>query len=247
MSMIGKDIADTSLRREGRTYGEGLRYNKYVGKSGKIWLAADCDNPGDHLYVAANAANEKPSGRSDFQGFGGATLTFTLVDGSEQKLHAPWHSNAGAFFEDTGVDVRDQHRTRVIVGKAAMRERDGKLYYGYGVVDVLYYEPPEGAIGPFDRGTTIGQQLADELGHPVYVARSSEGGGSYGTVRPSGWQEIADRIYLGYDVNWEQAQPLVEHGYAEIVTGPTAGSGYSLTTLGNSMVSMSARAERRAA
>lgn len=40
------------------------------------------------------------------------------------------------------------------------------------------------------------------------------------------------RVQKGYDVSWENAKALVAAEFIEIVSGPTAGSGYSITADG---------------
>ena len=43
-------------------------------------------------------------------GFGGALVTFTLVDGREVRFRGPWHSNPDSLYERTGIDLRVERR-----------------------------------------------------------------------------------------------------------------------------------------
>ena len=92
----------------GSAEAESRKYYKYVGKSGKIWLVADQEDAAANIYA---------EGGPNSDGFGGRTLTFQLVNGSEIKLKGPWHTNAQALFEETGIDVRDRHYTFVVISR----------------------------------------------------------------------------------------------------------------------------------
>ena len=78
---------------------------RYIGKGGRIWLVGVTE-PSNNIYV---------DGCPGSQGFGGSTLTFKMVDGSEVQLKGPWHSNSEALFYETGVDVRGLHKTFVVI------------------------------------------------------------------------------------------------------------------------------------
>lgn len=154
----------------GSAEAESRRYYKHVGKSGKIWLVADQEDAAANVYV---------EGGPNSDGFAGRTLTFPLVDGTEIKLKGPWHANADAMFADTGVDVRDKHRTFVVVS----RDRKSGKNYESIMVDVLYRDD-EPQIGSFHRGDEIARQWAREIGAPVYCYSASAGGSSCGQVKP---------------------------------------------------------------
>lgn len=74
-----------------------IRFRKYIGKSGRIWLMGICTNPRNELYVS--------SSEGDIGGYGGGTLKFQLEDGSIISLRGPWHSNPTAFTRDTGIEL----------------------------------------------------------------------------------------------------------------------------------------------
>jgi hypothetical protein len=153
--------------RSGQGEAQSRRYHKYVSKSGKVWLVADQPNAGANVYV---------EGGPNSDGFGGATLTFPLVDGSEIKLKGPWHTNAGALYSDTGVDVRNQHYTFVVVS----RRRESGEHYEMIMADVLYKDEAS-VLGSFDRGKGIARKLLSEMAlDSVALYSESEGGSSCG-------------------------------------------------------------------
>ena len=83
----------------GQEDAKSRRYKLYTGKRRAIWLVGCVESCGDHIYC---------SGGPNSEGFGGATLEFTLENGCDSiKLKGPWHSNADSMFADTGVDFRD--------------------------------------------------------------------------------------------------------------------------------------------
>lgn len=153
----------------GSAEAESRRYHKYVGKSDKIWLVADQEDAGSNVYV---------EGGPNSDGFGGRTLTFLLVDGTELKLKGPWHANSQALFEDTSVDVRNKYRTFVVISRR--REYIEGLTV---MVDVLYRDE-EAQIGSFHRGDLLARAWAKEIGAPVFCYSESRGGSSNGQVKP---------------------------------------------------------------
>lgn len=138
------------------------KYHCYVDKSGNRWLVADTLNAAENVYV------EDKNPKS--QGFGGATLTFPLVDGTSISLKGPWHTTAGSLYENTGVDVRDKHYTFCLI--ALKRE-------GYPTVyrDIVYIDK-DPVLGDYHRKEVedLAQQYADELGQYVYFYKSTKGG-----------------------------------------------------------------------
>jgi len=154
---------------------EKRRYRKIVGKYGHIYLYAIQPNPADNIYV---------SGSSDdiSKGFGGRTLSFTLEDGTIEKLNAPWHTNSGDLFNHTGIDLRGKHLTFVVVSKER-KTIQTERGYTTKMVDVLY-EDDTPIIGKFERGEIIAQKIADELQQAVYCYIESQGGSSNGLREP---------------------------------------------------------------
>ena len=106
-----KDSVDFSIYGptiSGQGEAQSKVFRKVVGKRG-TWYVAIQENSEDNIYVVTNNKD----------GMAGATLKFTLEDGSVEDVHAPWHSNGEDLFRDTGIDVRGQsyHTYVISLGK----------------------------------------------------------------------------------------------------------------------------------
>jgi len=145
------------------------KYHKYQGKKG-IWLVADQPNAGDNIYFC----NFDPKS----QGFGGRTLHFNLVDGTEIDLPAPWHSNCDYLFRDAEVDIRDKHLTFVVIAKK--REYNGRQTIYKDIV----YADSKPQIGYFNRGEQLAKQLAKQLSIMLFCYSESQGGSSSSPIYP---------------------------------------------------------------
>ncbi len=151
-------------------------YKKAVGRSGKIWIYQIGEGSSNFIYVSPDRRENFPGFRG-FRGFGGSTLSFTLEDGSVEKIQGPWHSNSEALYHDTGVDIRNRHLTYVIIAK------NREFSNGTTLVGILYKDekPME---GDFHRGTIMAMGMAKKLGRPVVCYSESLGGSSEGFVYP---------------------------------------------------------------
>jgi hypothetical protein len=153
--------------RSGQGEAQSRKYHKYIGSNGRIWLVADQENAAANVYVEGSIGSD---------GFGGATLTFPLVEGGEIELRGPWHSNSNALYEATGVDVRDKTYTFVVVS----RERKSGEHYEMIMADVLYKDEAP-MLGTIDRGKEIARGLLASLSlDSVALYSASEGGSSCG-------------------------------------------------------------------
>lgn len=155
-------------------------YRKIEGKSGKTWLVSLIPEAASKLYVTNNVENT--TGKGGGYGFGGASISFTIDDGSEFEAHGPWHSNAEALFDDTGLDIRHLHLTRVTV--CEKREFVEGSFKSVPAGEI-YYQEEVPAMGTFHRGQGIAQAIADLYGKPVMLLSESSGGSSFGPVKPS--------------------------------------------------------------
>lgn len=151
----------------GQSDAQERRYHAYKGNSGKTWLVADQVNAAENVYVTNNPQNTTSSSQG-FEGFGGATLKFKLVDGTIFEAHGPWHTEADGLFKDTGIDVRNTHYTFVVLAMA----RDGWPTIMRDVV----YKDKEPVLGAFDRYKELMKQYPQAL---QYYSKSS-GGSSCG-------------------------------------------------------------------
>ncbi len=143
---------------------EGTKRTGHRGQQ-STWLVGDVPNAGDHVYCDRHDSKS--------EGFGGAEMRFNLFAGSEYIAKGPWHSNPQALFEDTGVDVRDKHYTRVVIGREAEVLPRG----GYVMKDVLHLET-EPVLGQWDRYLYLAETKLVDLppGAKVRVFSESMGG-----------------------------------------------------------------------
>ncbi len=163
-------ITDSYRMTSGRAEAAERKYHKHISGTDRIYLVADQPNAADNIYV---------SGDEGSQGFGGSTLSFTLVDGTEMHLKGPWHTNSHLLKVDTGIDIQDKHETFVVVA------RDQEYVDGRTILKDVLYQDAEPTIGFFERGKPIAQKYANELGVPVYLYSQSRGGSSCGPVKPA--------------------------------------------------------------
>jgi len=151
------------------------KYKKVIGKSGETWLYAIQDNSADNIYVSDKNPNS--------DGFGGRTLEFILEDGTILPLKAPWHSNAGALFNDTGIDLRDKHLTFVVIA-LDRKMKSTKRGYLIEMIEVIYKDEHP-IISEYNRGEKIAQKLANELNRPVICYSQGISGSSNGMIEPT--------------------------------------------------------------
>lgn len=160
MTVEQKNVADMAADMRTATPRPKL-FRKKPDAQRTWYYPVDVDNPGDHIYVDDGS----------HKGHGGSMVYLPLEDGTEEAVRGPWHSNSRALFELAGVDLREQHRTVVVIGTGFDAQRQH-------VVGVLYCDPPQGQVGAFDRGNKLAQQYANERGEVVAYAVGSMGGSS---------------------------------------------------------------------
>lgn len=131
-----------------------------------VWLIAQQPNSADNVYF------DNPRDTTS-DGFGGATLSFKLTDGSVYKAKGPWHSNSESLLRDTGRDLRDTHLTFVVIGKDRRYDRPNAV-----ITDVVYKDEIP-TLGRFDRYKEIIAGLPK--GRYAYYTKTS-GGSSHGFV-----------------------------------------------------------------
>ncbi|MFW9874523.1 MAG: hypothetical protein ACFFG0_15560 [Candidatus Thorarchaeota archaeon] len=171
-------MADFEIKHRLMTCGsdeaESRKYFRLLGKDGKLWLVANQPNAADNIYVEGSKSDKN----TGFEGFGGRTLTFTLVHGQEIKLKGPWHSNANSLLYATGVDIRDKHLTWGCIGKSW---KSGPDWQGT-ILDVIHMDK-EPVIGEFNRIEKLANEVAKELGMELYYYKQSQGGSTSGSTR----------------------------------------------------------------
>lgn len=157
----------------GSAEAESRKYRRIEGSRGCVWLVAIQPNAGDNVYF-----HDPKDTKSD--GFAGRTLQFPLEDGTVYSAKGPWHTNCDALFKDTGVDIRNQHQTFVVLAK----ERDYKNMRSI-MKDVVYMDDAP-VIGDFDRW----KELAKQHPEAVYYYSKSSGGSSCGMIRRREDEEV---------------------------------------------------------
>lgn len=135
-------VSDAYAMFSGQGEAVSHRYHKYVGKSGNTWLVADHEAAAENIYVTNNPAN------SGGEGFGGAHLPLPCTDGTTFVLKGGWHSGANGLFADTGIDVRNQYRTFVVLGMDRKHIGSG---YGRTVICDVVYKDEQPTLGRYDR------------------------------------------------------------------------------------------------
>lgn len=105
-------------------------------------------------------------------------MEFHLEDDCIIELQGPWHSNAEALFNDTGVDIKDKHLTFVVIGKGL----EGDLR-NMKITDVVYKDEKP-TVGDFCRGERLAMKLAKEMNMVLFCYSESDGGSSCGPVYP---------------------------------------------------------------
>jgi len=169
------EIKHQSLKSDMKEFYPKL-YRK-VETISKIWYIPIQDNAADDIHVFIKGDGGK-IGR--FQGYGGATLNFSLEDGTIDRVKAPWHSNSIALYNDTGIDLRDKTLTIGAIGKDRVYE--GQI----GYLEDLLYEDKDWVLGSFDRIRDMAQKFADDLGIKVWYYSQSTGGSSTCWLYPTG-------------------------------------------------------------
>lgn len=151
--------------------GEGMKHEWHIalGKRHTIWLY--------HPERSGVWCSGGPGSR----GCGGSTVPFLLAGGlGTISLVGPWCSNAGQFFQETGIDVRDQFVTWGCVGTERLYDSNtGRT----GIGGLIWFDK-EPTRGKFQRVNFKAWEL-QQL-HPdqkLYMYSESEGGSSLGPVR----------------------------------------------------------------
>lgn len=131
----------------------------------RLWLVMqNVINPADHIYVGY------PYDVGS-QGFAGRILVFNLVDQNRAiSLHGPYHSNADALLENTGVDVTNKHYVQLVVGLS--RERDSN--HRDVITNLVFYQPP--GTRAYHEYKSILPQLYKKYNVPLHYWHGGSGG-----------------------------------------------------------------------
>lgn len=141
-----------------------------AGRKNGVWLVpTNHPSPGDEVYY------DPQTGTSE--GFGGSTLSFPLEDGSAHRAQGPWHGNSDDLYRDTGLDLREQHSLRCVIGLAWDHKAQP-----WTIQDVIHQDS-DWMVGNFDRHIQLAKELALPDGRYAYFKQSLSGAQSgYMTV-----------------------------------------------------------------
>jgi hypothetical protein len=144
-----------------------------VETDNSIWLYGDCRNPAAYIYFL----DKKNHTYGGFEGFGGATLKFNLVNGEQISLKAPWHSNSHALYKQTGIDLRKKNYIWGIIALGVI-----ETYPDYIYKNVIYCQ---GKIGSYSRIMNGAKKLAAQYKQDMYYYFESAGGSSSSVIKGS--------------------------------------------------------------
>jgi len=139
-------------------------FQKVKGKK-HTWYIAIQKNAGDYIYCASE---------TNRGGFGGSEIEFNFPDGTCDKVKGPWHSNTTALFNDTGIDLSDQHATFGVICKEIEHSRSDYQKIAKGI----FHIDDDWVVGKFNRIEDLAQKIANEKGERVKYYSQSTGGSS---------------------------------------------------------------------
>ena len=165
--------------KSGQAEAVNRRYHAIEYAPNNYWLYADEPAAADHVYVGCSDLDHKS------EGFGGATLSFDLIDGSVLKLKGPWKASAKKMLRATGVDITDRYSSRgVIAFSKPTHDRNGGGYFGTDTYTDLVHLDEDWVIGDYDRIDCLAQDIANETGRLTYFYAETQGGSHSGCREP---------------------------------------------------------------
>lgn len=159
-------VCKSSLRRpEGESEGIFDVYESTMYPGG-LWLVGDVKNSADHIFFGYPC-------ETGSKGYAGRWMAFRGPLG-DVILQGPWHSNADALYDDTGVDVRGAHYVQLVVGLAWGPDINGART----IESVVYYEDPH--YGVFDDYRNVLRRLYSVFRVPLCYWHGGAGGSMSG-------------------------------------------------------------------
>lgn len=159
----------------GSAIAESHKLKQIKGRTRWWFYDPNASSPASSIYCS-NSLDPSVGG----EGFGGRTLTLQIDDGSTFLLRGGWHANPDSMFADTGVDIRNQSRTFVVIAKGYRHDPNARNAFRGVYTGVLYKDPtPDGLLGYFDRYKELLELFPEAQ---CYFSKSE--GGSCGSARP---------------------------------------------------------------
>lgn len=120
------------------------------------------------------------------KGYGGSLCGFKVKDSKGNtaviKIQGPWHSNSGALFTETGIDLRKNHLTMGVVGRETRKNT-------FTLTDLLHTDK-QPVLGAFNRIKMITRELCEIHWEELFVVHVSRGGSSCGKESPFHLEQI---------------------------------------------------------
>jgi len=174
-----------------------LKYNfKNIDDYWYLWT--EHPDAGDNIFCGSTTKRE--------DGFSGSTINFTLTDGSIVKLLGPWHTSSSHLLSATGVDLRNKHYTRCVVGL------ERKYNYPNSIIEHVIYEDVDWMISDLNRGDYLAFRLMQEVNRRITYFNQSSGGSILRTTN------IDDKMkkYYNLDILTEECKEWVENKIKEL-------------------------------
>lgn len=133
------------------------------------YIPSNILNQADHIYYDINP-NNYPIDKKCFQGFGGQTLSFKMLDGTIKDIKGPWHSNSDALYNRTGLDLRNK---TINIGFIYLTKHCSILE---DYKDIIYYDE-EPVISNYNRIKDLAYEYAQKYQQDVYFFMKGYCGG----------------------------------------------------------------------
>lgn len=148
-------------------------YRKVKDKIGHDWyIPVNQENAAENIYINTHDPNS--------QGFARRIISFTLEDGTIDKVKGPWNTNSNSLYKNTGIDLRNTYYTFCVVGEDRITNKEGKTE----IVNVIYQDE-KFVLGNYDRGDIIVQDIANKLNKKVAYYINYNGGSISGFKKPN--------------------------------------------------------------
>lgn len=137
----------------------------------------DPTRPGYYWFVKSGVQNQAnyifwgSPNTTKSEGMGGRIIPFKCTDGQVIDIQGPWWSNVDAFFESTGIDIRDKFYTFVVISR---RRSYNGLHY---TMEDVVYKDDEHVLGDYDRWKQVLRDVFSVIDdEKLFVYHASFGG-----------------------------------------------------------------------
>lgn len=171
MDIKGKNLSSTSAHPHAQSKAP---YKMVMDKSGRrAWFYRDVKFAAGNIYADGGPGSE---------GMGGRTCRFELEDGTHYDSIGPWMGNANDLFNQTGVDLRNRHASRLILARRVEYPKN-EYFVRPDMLDVVHFEE-DFIEGTFDRANILAQEIANKMGEKLHYFIETSGGSQCFHVLP---------------------------------------------------------------